>query len=118
MLRGEIVTETHGEIVKKIRFFDDKEPEFVWAVLPLLKPMKVYKKDILYGQGDQSEEIFFIIHGRVKFYFNLTHGQKDTKAKNIPINLHVEGSYFGDSDVLLNKGRDGRNCTAIAETEC
>lgn len=35
-----------------------------------------------------------------------------------PINLHVEGSYFGDNDVLLNGGRDGRDSTAIAETEC
>jgi len=32
--------------------------------------MKVYQKDVLYGQGDQSEEIFFIIKGRVKFYYN------------------------------------------------
>ncbi len=34
------------------------------------------------------------------------------------INLHVQGSYFGDNDVLINNGRNGRDTTAIAETEC
>ena len=45
----------------------------------------------------------------------------DSKGDSDPpdaINLHVEGSYFGDNDVLLNGGRDGRDSTAIAETEC
>lgn len=37
---------------------------------------------------------------------------------NVPINLHVEGSYFGDNDVLLNQGRDGRDSSAIADVEC
>lgn len=32
--------------------------------------------------------------------------------------MHVQGSYFGDNDVLCNQGRDGRDTTAIAETEC
>ena len=32
--------------------------------------------------------------------------------------MHVEGSYFGDNDVLLNEGRDGRDSTAQAEVEC
>lgn len=91
--------------------------------------MKVYKKDILYGQGDPSEEIFFIIKGRVKFYYERPEpttklmelkakGKNKSKVELTPINMHVEGTYFGDNDVLLNQGRDGRDSTAIAETEC
>lgn len=98
-------------------------------MLSLLAQMKVYKNDILYCQGDPSEEIFFIIKGRVKFYYKRpepTTKQMELKAKGkikskvelTPINLQVEGSYFGDNDVLLNEGRDGRDSTAIAETEC
>lgn len=45
-------------------------------------------------------------------------GKNKSKVELTPINLHVEGSYFGDNDVLLNQGRDGRDSTAIAETEC
>lgn len=37
---------------------------------------------------------------------------------NLPFNLYVEGSYFGDSDVLINQGKDGRDGTAQAEIEC
>jgi hypothetical protein len=29
--------------------------------------MKVYKKDILYGQNDPAADVFFIIKGRVRF---------------------------------------------------
>ena len=46
-------------------------------------------------------------------------GKDKTKIDSlIPINLHVEGSYSGDNDVLLNQAREGRDLTAIAETEC
>lgn len=36
---------------------------------------------------------------------------------NIPFNLYVEGSYFGDSDCLLEK-KAYRECMAMAEQEC
>jgi hypothetical protein len=48
-LRGQVIAHTHGEMVRKIRFFEDKDREFVWSMLPLFQQMKVYKKDILYG---------------------------------------------------------------------
>ena len=87
-------------------------------MLPLLSQIKVYPKDVLYGQGDQSQEIFFIIKGRVKFFYNTNFQDVRAKPNNVPINLHVEGSYFGDNDVLINQGRDGRDSSAIADVEC
>lgn len=71
--------------------------------------------------------MFFIIKGRVKFYYEIQFTKEDrekaaAEGKVLPIeeaiNRHVEGSYFGDHDVLINQGRDGRDSTAIAETEC
>ena len=117
-LRSQVISHTHGEIVRKIRFFDEKSQEFIWAMLPLLSQIKVYSKDVLYGQGDQSAEIFFIIRGRVKFFYNVNFKDVHALPNNVPINLHVEGSYFGDNDVLLNQGRDGRDSSAIADVEC
>ena len=87
-------------------------------ILPLFSTMKVYKKDVMYNQGDQSLDIFFIIRGRVKFYVDLNQDVLGKEPANVPIHLHVEGSYFGDSDVLINRGKDGRESTAVAETEC
>jgi hypothetical protein len=31
-----------------------------------------------------------------------------------PFCLYVEGSMFGDQDILLDNGRDGRDSTSIA----
>lgn len=44
-----MIEHTHGEMVRKIRFFDDKSRELIWAMLPLFTQMKVYRKDILYS---------------------------------------------------------------------
>ena len=86
-------------------------------MLPLFSQMKVYKDDALYGQNDPAEEIFFIIKGRVKLYYNIFCKRPDKNAKNVPVNVCVEGSYFGDVEVILNHGRDVRKTTAVAKHE-
>ena len=85
--------------------------------------MKVYQKDILYNQGDYAEEVFFILKGRVKMYYDVNESllEKQEKSEkviiNMPFNLYVEGSYFGDSDIFLSDDRNNRECTAIAACE-
>ena len=73
-------------------------------MLPLFSQMKVYKDDALYGQNDPAEEIFFIIKGRVKLYYNIFCSRPDREPENVPVNVCVEGTYFGDVEVILNKG--------------
>lgn len=48
-LRFEVISHTHGDIIKKIKFFSNKGADFFWECLPLLKSMKVHAKDILYN---------------------------------------------------------------------
>ena len=55
-LRSEVVQHTHGEIIQKINFFRDKDPDFLWAILPALRPLKLLPSDVLYTQGDHSDE--------------------------------------------------------------
>jgi CRP-like cAMP-binding protein len=118
---------THGELIGKIRLFDGKNHEFIWSMVPLFSQMKLFKKDILYTQGDQSQEVFFIIKGRVKFFWKKPITGEETRLlrlKNVYIdppiafNTHVEGSYFGDNDVMLDGGRGGRDSTSIAMKNC
>ena len=48
--------------------------------------------------------------------YDLTDGETDVPYL-IPFNMYVEGSYFGDSDVLADKTNDGRDGTAIVDSE-
>jgi CRP-like cAMP-binding protein len=100
-LRAEVVSHTHKEIIKRIKFLSDKDAPFLFTILPLLKPMKVYPKDTLYQQGDYAEEVFFIFQGRIKLYIDLNEAGEG-ESMNVPFNLYVEGSYFGDSDIFPN----------------
>lgn len=70
-LRAEVIMHTHGEIIRRIKFFEDKNSNFLWKILPMLKPMRMFPEDVIYNQGDKSEEIFFILRGRVKIMLNL-----------------------------------------------
>ena len=47
-LRNQIIECTHGEIMEKIDFFKDKETEFLFTVMPELKPLKLLEGDTLY----------------------------------------------------------------------
>ncbi|CDW89105.1 cation channel family protein [Stylonychia lemnae] len=117
-LRAEVVKQTYAEIIEKVKFFNKKDSDFLWAFLPALKPMKVYSKDILYSQGDHPEEVFFIQLGRVKLCYDISEGE-NSQPINIPFNMYVEGSYFGDLEILLKKcRRQGRDGTAIVDSEC
>ena len=48
--------------------------------------------------------------------YDLTEGEID-QPYHIPFNMYVEGSYFGDSDVLADKTNDGRDGTALVDAE-
>ena len=108
-LRTDVLKSTRGQIIKGIRFFRDKPQEFLLAIIPKLKNLNLFDQDILYSEGDQAEEIFFIFHGKVILYVDLSEFidmsqfiQSDS-AFNVPLAQYSHGSYFGDNDVILQK---------------
>jgi len=122
-LRNDVVQSTHGQIIKGIRFFKDKPQDFLINLIPKLKNINLFENDILFSQGDQAEEIFFIFHGRVLILFDLTDIVnmktlvKDNECFNVPICIYSDGSYFGDNDVILQ--RNGyRQMTAVCQQDC
>ena len=48
--------------------------------------------------------------------YDLVEGEID-QVYHIPFNMYVEGSYFGDSDVLADKNNDGRDGTALIDAQ-
>ena len=114
---------THGQIIKGIRFFRDKPQDFLINVIPKLKTLNLFDNDILFSQGDQAEEIFFIFHGSVLLYVDLSEIVdmqtlvKGDKCFNVPLAIYSNSSYFGDNDVLLQ--RNGyRSITGICQGDC
>ena len=55
-------------LIEKTEFFKDKPPDIVAAISMHLEPFKSNKNEIVYVEGDPSNEMFFIIKGEVSFY--------------------------------------------------
>ena len=58
--------------------------------------------------------MFFILKGRIKLYYDYNDGIGE--VENIPFIAYKEGSYFGDTDVLVGQ-KEGRDGTAESENE-
>lgn len=63
---------TNAEIINTIVFFSTQKADFLRIILPILRARIVYEKDILYSQGDISEEIFFLLNGSFTLYTDLS----------------------------------------------
>lgn len=105
-LREDVLFFRFGGLIEAIEFLNRcPNNEFVWALVQCLRKVKVDKDDVVYQEGDFSEEIYFIKIGQVKLY-----------AKNgISFATYNEGECFGDSDVIFKEPRDGK---AMAFKDC
>jgi CRP-like cAMP-binding protein len=102
-LRDEVLSNTFGETLQHVRFFREMDDiDFLWKVLPLLKPFKVERGEVLYWKGDTADDVFFLVRGAVTLY----------TAKGNPFVKYKEGDTLGDSDALLNLPRDSK-CVAV-----
>ena len=77
--------------------------------MPLLKAKNFYEGDLVFSQGDVSDEIVFVLRGHVTLFVDISdlvelpEGTIDhqSQAFNVPFSVYNKGSYFGDEDVLL-----------------
>ncbi len=83
-------------VIKKIRFFDDKDNNLIGSIVPLLTPFKAAKYEFIYKKNSNPSSIFFITKGRVSFYL---------ARKGIAFKDMVEGGYFGDLDIVFQRKR-------------
>ena len=98
-LRDEILRITYGEIIGKINFFYNmKDKDFLWKILPVLRSIKLEKSDVQFWKGDTPDELYFIQQGTIKIY----------NDENVPFVKYTQGDMFGDSDALLDLPRDGK----------
>ena len=104
----------HKDLIKKIKFFQNKNSHFITFIGPMLKPLRVEKDEYIYQEGDPIEEIYFLVSGSAA----LVHPEYDD-AEYIIIN---EGYYFGEIDFVyldddgMNDGK--RKFSVKASEEC
>lgn len=95
-IRYEVTLVMHKQAADRIRFFNDKDQFFITAVIPLLTPAHLNSHEYIYYKDDVPEEIYFIAKGRVSFVHD---------KKNITFVTFLEGSMFGDVEVLMESKR-------------
>lgn len=70
-LKLEIVHKTHQVVFLNILFFQNRSQKFTSKIVPELKPMNLNENDLLFQQGDQTLDIFFINSGKIKLVCDL-----------------------------------------------
>jgi len=76
------------------------------SIIPKMINLNMFDNDILYSQGDQAEELFFMLKGNVLLYVDISelvdmsnYIQPD-QCFNVALAVYSDGSYFGDSDII------------------
>ena len=100
-LRSEVALYMYHKLVRKIYFFQDKEPGFISYVIPKLNVLFVKLRDPIYQVFELAEEVYFIMEGRVDMF----------APSGICYRAYIQGAYFGEVEILLGKTR---NCTVRA----
>ena len=55
-LRAELIKCMYRNLIRKIRFFNDKPPEFLWKIIPKLKRLLCNEGELIYKPGDHANE--------------------------------------------------------------
>lgn len=89
-LRYEISLVMHGGAAKKIRFFINKDPVILAAIVPFLLPLFVIRDEFVYIKGEYAEEIYFITKGKVCYVSN----------SDLMLSSVNQGEFFGEIEVV------------------
>ena len=95
-IRYEVTMVMHRQAAERIQFFSNKDPVFITAIIPLLTPVQLNKQEMLFIKNDVPEEIYFINKGKISYLH---------EEKHIVFCSFMDGSYFGDIEVVLESKR-------------
>ena len=104
-VRAQIMLHTHKDVIETVSFFKEIKRTLLWLILPLMKPMRFYEKDLIYRQQEQAEEVFFIYEGEVTLFLDIN-DNRNSEPVLVPFNKYLKGSYFGDNDIFCKQLRD------------
>ena len=108
VLYAELYNHIFKELIEKVEFFKTRPRHFLIKFILLLKQTNFEPGDTIYSTLDPALEVFFIVKGRVW-------SKVPGKFEKEKFHIHVEGSLFGEVDILLKRNRIS---TVIAEEKC
>lgn len=103
-LRKSIINHNCRELVRKVPFFSDADPEFVSAIITKLEFEVYLEDDIIIREGEMGTEMYFLKTGVVSV---TCEGQASEDL--------TDGSYFGEICLLTNARR---TATIVAKSVC
>lgn len=101
-LAAELSLFMHHRLVAEVSFFQDKEPLFISEVFALLQVSALEEGKAVYQENTFPSEVYFLRKGRV-----------DLVQRESMFVTYVQGSYFGELEILWRTSR-----TSAARTQC
>jgi len=86
-------------MLRNVSLFSGLPEESVKAVSALATTRPYPKNTIIISEGDDSDSLYAVLSGKVKVYLS------DDEGKEIIINIHGPGDYFGEMALLDDKPR-------------
>lgn len=80
--------------LKNFELFNQLEKEDVDEILAHIHCRSFPKKTQIVTEGDDSHSLYFLLEGRVKVYLD------DDNGKEIIVNIHSKGEFFGELGLL------------------
>ncbi|CAD8096961.1 unnamed protein product [Paramecium primaurelia] len=93
ILKTELSYIMNKHLKEEIGYFHDKSQQFISAIGPLLKPIKLEANEFVYCTGDLAEEIYFVKSGKLAIVL--------PDQQNFKFMMIKPGSYFGELDILF-----------------
>ncbi|CAG9311484.1 unnamed protein product [Blepharisma stoltei] len=105
-LKYEVATQMHNGALTLFTLFQNKDQRFIYSIFPFLQPSYSSTSEMVYSEGEPSNDIFFIVKGRVNFIFG---------EENTTFTVKQKGHYFGDTEIFQ---KIKRIHSVIAACEC
>jgi CRP-like cAMP-binding protein len=105
-LKYKIAFEMFEGVASKVKLFQSQDRVFVSDIVPRLELVRFEKNEMIYEKNDFSENIFFVVEGRVNYVIG---------CNTIIFKTIMTGAYFGEIELVE---RTARKFTVRAETFC
>lgn len=103
-IQRKLVNFIYKNCVSRFSFFKNKDYNFLIDILPRLNYTEYSKGVVVYNKHEQPDFVYFLLLGRVAYVL----GSSNLQFKSI-----VNGTYFGEIEILLGVNRKFRVITEV-----